>query len=146
MNQTKHFFVALACLLLPVLCFADGRIIPADQLPAAATQFIQQHFADKAIALVEMDRNRHGIEYEVKLNDGTDIDFDGEGAWTKVDCQYQAVPEAIVPAAIVTYVKANYPDQPIVQIDKERYGYKVEFLSDLELLFDNKFNFIGLDD
>jgi len=69
--------------------------------------------------------------YEVHLTDGTEINFTSKGDWDKVDCQFKAVPAALVPAPIAAYVQANFQGTPIVKIDKERCGYDIELPNEL---------------
>ena len=76
----------------------------------------------------------------------TRFEFDKNGNWDKVDCHHAAVPAAIIPASIAKYVKANFPDSQIVKIDKERGGYDIELSNDLDLKFNAKGKFLGIDD
>lgn len=57
-----------------------------------------------------------------------------------------SVPEALVPAAIVQYVKTNFDGTVITKIDKERYGYDIELSNDLELKFNKKGQVMEVDD
>ena len=130
------------CLATATACYCDGRMIAPEKLPAAAKTFIQQSFPDAAIAFAERDSN----EYEVHLNDGTEITFDLKGNWDKVDCNFSPVPDEIVPQPIATYVEKNFPGVSIVKIDKERYGYEVELANDLELKFNKQGVLFSMDD
>ena len=134
--------ILLGLTAFSVITRADGRIIPPEKLPAAARQFVQQTFPEATILFAQKD----GIEYEVRLNDGTEITFDRKGKWDKVDCQRNPVPAEIVPPAIDAYVKANFPNDDIVKVDKERYGYEIELSNDLELKFDKQGRLISYDD
>ena len=49
MKQMKYFFMALMCLMMSASCVADDRIIPVEQLPAAAKTFIQKNFPGRTI-------------------------------------------------------------------------------------------------
>ncbi|MBP5391525.1 MAG: PepSY-like domain-containing protein [Bacteroidales bacterium] len=145
MKRMISALAVVAFLFVSVFCYADGRVIPINQLPAAAQTFIKTHFADKTAAYAEKDRD-HGIKYEVKFTDGTEIDFNSKGEWDKVDCKYSAVPAALVPAAIATYVQTNFAGALITKIDKEHYGYEIELSTDLELKFDRNGNLMYIDD
>ena len=126
--------------------FADDRVIPTQQLPAAAQTFVQNTFPGKGIAYATIDRDFGKTTYDVRLNDGTEVDFDSKGTWDKVDCGFSAVPTQLVPEAIANYVKANYAGATIVKIDKERHGYDIELSNDLELKFNKQGQLIGFDD
>ena len=142
MKQIRIFLVALMSLLMTNAAMADDTPIPAEQLPAAAKNFVSAHFQGKTILYAEKDWN----SYECHLNDGTKIEFRRNGAWDKVDCHMTAVPAAIVPAAIQQYVNTNFAGNVITKIDKERYGYDIELSNDMELKFNHQGILIGMDD
>ena len=147
MNKNKFFLVALLCMFLQsVTCLADDKIIPVDQLPATAKTFVKKYFPQATIEYATKDTEFVGTTYEVRLSDGTKVEFDKKGNWDNVDCKVKAVPASLVPAAIAQYVKAHYPNTVIVKIDKERSGYDIELSNDLELKFNSKGNLIGIDD
>ena len=142
MKLFRLLSVAAVCLLFTAVSCAHDRIIPVTQLPAQAQTFIKTYFADKAVAYAKQD----GAKYEVKFNDGAEVEFDRRGNWDNVDCKFSAVPEAIVPEQIKNYVAANHPGALITKIDKERYGYEIELSNSLELKFDRNFNIFDIDD
>ena len=84
--------------------------------------------------------------YEAQLVDGTQVEFDKDGNWDKVDCNLNAVPTALIPASIAAYVHSNFPDCFIVKIDKERYGFEIELSNDLELKFNKQGQLLYIDD
>lgn len=146
MKQMKYFFMALMCLMMSASCVADDRIIPVEQLPAAAKTFIQKNFPGRTISYAQEDRDGLSKTYEARLDDGTEVKFDKKGNWDTVDCETKAVPAALVPATIANYVKSSFPGAFVVKIDKERYGYEVELSNDLELKFDKKGKLMNIDD
>ncbi len=147
MKKSSLFFAALVCMMMQSLSsFADDRVIPTQQLPAAAQTFVQNTFPGKGIAYATIDRDFGKTTYDVRLNDGTEVDFDSKGTWDKVDCGFSAVPAQLVPTAIANYVKANYAGATIVKIGKERHGYDIELSNDLELKFNKQGQLIGFDD
>ena len=142
MKLIRLLSVAAICLLFTAVSCAHDRIIPVTQLPAQAQTFIKTYFADKTVAYAKQD----GAKYEVKFNDGAEVEFDRKGNWDNVDCKFTAVPDAIVPEQIKNYVAANHPGALITKIDKERYGYEIELSNSLELKFDRNFNLFDIDD
>jgi predicted nucleotide-binding protein (sugar kinase/HSP70/actin superfamily) len=78
--------------------------------------------------------------------DGVKIEFNGDGEWKDVDCKFGAVPAAIIPKKIASYVAKNYPDAKIIKIDRDRRDYEVSLSNRLELTFDMKFNLVEIDD
>lgn len=118
----------------------------AAALPEPITTFLNQYFPGSTVAGIETDNEHGGIEYDVYLNDGTEVDFDARNQWEKVDCHTKAVPAALVPPAIVSYVKANYQSLPITKIDNNHYGYDIELSNGMELKFNANGQFMGMDD
>ena len=147
MKTTKLFIAAVACFFMQsVSIFAGDMIIPTNQLPAAAKTFVKTNFPGQTISYAKLDREFTGTRYEVRLNNGVELDFDKNGTWDKVDCNYSAVPAKLVPASIANYVKANFAGASIVKIDKERYGYDIELSNDLELKFNKNGKLMSIDD
>ena len=83
---------------------------------------------------------------EVYLNNGVEVDFDKNGTWDKVDCNYSAVPASLVPSTIANYVKTHFAGAKVVKIDKERYGFDVELSNELELKFNKQGQLMNIDD
>ena len=146
MKKSVFFLAALVCMMMQsVTTFASDRIIPKEQLPAAAQTFIQKTFPGQTVSYAKIDFDGRKT-YEVRLSNGTEVEFDKNGTWDKVDCNYSAVPANLVPANIATYVKSSFPGATIVKIDKERYGYDVELSNDIDLKFNYQGMIIGMDD
>ena len=146
MRSIKFFLTALVALMMSAVCFADDRPIPVEQLPAAAKTFVKQYFPEATIAYAQIDVEMAKTEYEARLSDGTKVEFDAQGNWIKVDCEYKSVPASLVPAAIANYVKGTYPNIAIIKISKKWDGYEVELMNDLDLRFDKEGKFVGIDD
>ena len=146
--MAPNYFFLMAFVSLMMISMnsqANDKIIPVDKLPAAAKAFIKAHFTGQHVSYAEKDGFVNPT-YEAWLVDGTQIDFDKNGNWDKVDCNLNAVPAALIPAPIASYVQTNFPDCVIVKIDKERYGFEIELSNDLELKFDKQGNLFYIDD
>ena len=146
MKKSVLFFAALVCMLMhSVSSFAGDRIIPAEQLPAAAKTFIQKTFPGQTVSYAKIDFDGRK-KYEVRLSNGTEVEFDKNGNWDKVDCNYSAVPASLVPTNIANYVKTHFAGAKVVKIDKERYGFDVELSNELELKFNKQGQLMNIDD
>lgn len=126
--------------MMSTVCFADSNPIPAERLPQAAKSFIQKEFANAKIVYAERDTDG----YDCKLDNGIEIEFNLKGVWTKIDGSVRTtLPDSVIPQSISTYVKTNYPNAGITEIEKGRYGYKVELNSKHNLKFTRHGKFIG---
>ena len=142
----RFHMVALVCMVMLNSCLADDKMIAPEQLPETAKTFITAQFPDNPVLLAQKDADFTKTKYEVTLKDGTEIDFDKKGEWDKVDCKMNAIPAALLPQAIATYVETNFPDMVVVKIDKERNGYEIKLSNDLDLTFNASGMLIEMDD
>lgn len=125
-------FVALAA-SMSAYVYA-GTPINETELPKAAQTFLGKHFAGDNVRKAEKDQGRRGMEYEVDLASGAEIDFRDNGDWKDIKAaKGKAVPSAVVPAAIAKYVADNFAGQNIVEISRKRGGYEVELSNGSEL-------------
>ena len=131
----KKFIAFIGAMLAGLLVFqsCEEHKISPDKLPEAAKTFIT--FAEK-------EKDDGVVKYNVRLSDGTEIDFDKDGVWTSVDCEFSVLPDGILPASISEYITANYPQAKAYKADKELGGYEVTITGGLELLFNSAGEFI----
>lgn len=133
-----------------ISCSDDDIIIQSSELPQAAQVFVSTHFNGATYLRIERDKkpDADGSLYEVYLSNGFKVEFDTNGLWVEVDGEMQTVPASIIellPEAIPNYVKATYPTQYIVSIDKKIYGFSIELNYGLDLIFNHEGNFTGID-
>lgn len=146
----KKTILLLAVMVMTILSFnaqADDMRIDQNQLPKAARQFIAKHFAKDKIAYASMDKDIISVDYEVKLQSGVDIDFNGDGHWTDISCSEAqfAVPTSIIPVGISSYVNSNYPSSYIIEISRKHHRFEVELNNDVDLVFDKAGKFLRVD-
>lgn len=143
---------SILALLIVALCSIGAtaaEVIVRDvaSLPQTAQKFLTSNFKKANVSFIKIDKTLGIVrDYEVVLTDGTEIDFDSDGVWDKIEMPgTKSVPSAIVPQSIASYVSKNYPGQRIVSIDKERHSYDVELQGGLDLVFDRAGNFKRID-
>ena len=119
--------------------------ITKDPTPAI-TEFVKTYFPKANVLIMKPEWD----EYEVRLSDGTQLEFNRSYEWKKIDCErsntYTAVPAELVPEQIATYVKTNFADQSIIKIEKKRRGWEIELSSELEIKFNKNFVVTKIDD
>ena len=142
----KKMMIILASVLLSLNACADhAQVGSFTNLPQAAQTFVETYFAKADIAVILYEREGLHNEYEVRLNNGTKIEFDYQGNLEKVDCKTLPVPTGIVPAPIVQYVEANHPTMFIVEYSIDRRKQSVELNTEMEIEFDKAGNFLRYD-
>ena len=147
----RRITMLLAALLFGIMattaaCVSDhDRLVDFDKLPAKAKSFIKQNFANEKIAHILYDSELTDRDYKVRFENGTEVEFNNDGKWTKVDCQ-RSVPAAIVPTEIASYVERNFADKQIVEISCNWNEWEVQLSNGLELQFNSKFKLREIDD
>lgn len=116
-------------------------------LPAAAQTVIKNNFKAE-VSHIKIEKEWGSIsEYDVVLNDGSEITFDSKGNWKDVEVrQDKSVPASFVPTAVAEYIKKNQPNAKINGIEKKRSGYTVELNNGVEMVFDSNGQFKRYDD
>ena len=105
----KKFIAFIGAMVAGLLVFqsCEEHKISPDKLPEAAKTFISQFFPGTTVTFAEKEKDDGVVKYNVRLSDGTEIDFDKSGAWTSVDCEFSVLPDGILPAPISEYITAN---------------------------------------
>ena len=143
----KILLSALAIAALAVTpTMAEDVAITAQKLPQEAQSFLKTHYAQNKVLSAMHDRDFTDNDYTVYLDDGTKIEFDGSGKWESVKNHNGKIPAGVVPSAIQTYVAEHFPSLGIEKIERKRYGYELELTNDLDLKFDSRGKFVGIDD
>lgn len=117
-----------------------------EKLPQDAKTFITKHFPGEKISYLKIDKEFLSTTYDVTFVSGIEIEFMSDGQWKDVDCKRGRVPDAIIPERILQYVKTNFGESFITQIEKNRRSYEVELSNGLDLHFDVNGNVIRIDD
>lgn len=116
-------------------------------LPQAAQVVLNKNFK-AGLSLIKIDKSTFGTisDYEVILSDGTEIEFDRNGNWEKIETAYdKSVPSSMVPQPIRDYVKSNHKGSNIIGIEKDRKKIEIELNNGLDLEFTPSGEFIKYD-
>lgn len=115
----------------------DKYSINRKDLPEAAQTMLDEHFPKAKVSMVRVDRHLlKRTDYDVKLTNGTKIEFGNKGQWTSVDCKKKSVPESLVPKAINSSVTKKYPGTKIVRISRSSLYYTVGLSNGKDLKYD----------
>lgn len=137
----KKFLIALLLIVgVAATASADKYSLSREDLPQAAQEFLTKYFPKSKVSMVKTDRHLlKKTDYDVKLVNGTKIEFNNSGKWTSVDCKTREVPDGIIMKPILKYVSKNFPQTFVTKISKKGWGYEVELNDGVEL----KFNSLG---
>jgi len=138
--------IAFAALLLGLAVSANAqKKIETTELPKAAQEFLQKHFSHTSIEVAKKDAEHGEKGYEVKLKDGTEVEFWKDGSYREVDGGKNPIPTAFIPDSIKDYIAKNYPNEKITHID---YGHKdldVDLTNGIDLEFTKEGKFLKAD-
>jgi len=114
------------------------------QMPANIKSFLAKYYPKATVVKYEAKTTLAGKKYEVKLNNGVEIDFDKNGNWEEISDK-QGVPTVLIPAKIKTYLDQKYKGVKVESIDKDDNKIKVDLLNDIDLEFDKNEKFLRVD-
>lgn len=136
----KHILAILVMILAGIgsaHAFVDSYTIDRDKLPQEAQQMLNEHFPKAKVGMIKIDRHLlKKTDYEVRLVNGTTIDFSNKGKWKSVDCKSREVPSALVPKTIARHVAKNFADVKITRIVKKSSGYEITLSDGIILRYD----------
>lgn len=139
----KKIIILLFALIMSAgsaFAIIDSYVVNRDKLPQEAQEMLSEYFPKAKVSLIKIDRHLlKKTDYDVRLTNGTTIEFSNKGKWKSVDCGKRTVPEALVPKTIRKYVEKNYPDVTIVSIRKKSSGYDIGLSDQVKL----QFNLLG---
>lgn len=130
----------------------DDEHIPSSELPQNILDFISDNFPGINIEEAELENNGN---YEVELENDVELIFDGDGnflgrAQDENDDEQgedeEDIDPADLPQTILDYIAENYPDNTIIEAEKEEEGYEVTLNNGVELEFDAEGNFLSEED
>ncbi len=145
----RILFLLALCICFAGIARADRHIpIGKEQLPNAASIFIEQNFPTAQISQIIQELDTRKKNYTVWLDNGIIIEFDKNGAWKEIHSNGSTpIPEIIIPTPISSYVTQYFPSNKIIEIEKEKKGkYNVELNDGTEILFDRNFQVLDIDD
>lgn len=106
------------------------KITPS-KLPENARRLIEFYFHNTKIIYID----KINDEYEVKLSNGTYIDFDKNGNWNYISSD-DTITDSILPKSISSKVKniiKKYKDVHIYEINKTINFYRIKLSNSIDL-------------
>lgn len=148
----KKLITAILMAMAAVTVYAfpfDKYSLNRSDLPQEAQEFLSTYFPKGKVSMIKVDKHLFKkTDYDVKLVNGTKIEFNNKGKWTSVDCKTRQVPEVLVIKPIQRYADKQFPGTKIVKIEKKTLGFEIELSDGVELKFDRlgTFKSMSMDD
>ncbi|MFH6965200.1 PepSY-like domain-containing protein [Flavobacterium plurextorum] len=130
----NRIFIAVVLLFLAISASAQKKI-EVSELPKPAQDFLKKHFSYTTVVSAKKDAEHGEKGFEVKLKDGTEVEFWKDGSYREVDGGDKPIPTDFIPNNIKEYVAKNHPNERIMHID---YGHKdldVDLTNNIDLEF-----------
>lgn len=89
-------------------------IISADNLPNVSKEFLQHNFK-APIGIVQKDKN----SYEVYLSDGTELEFDIDGAWKEIENKAFPFDLDFLPQNLANIIKNEFQIQKLEKLKEK---------------------------
>lgn len=131
--------------------FDDEEIDPAN-LPQNILDFISTYYP--GVEIEEAERENNG-NFEVELENDVELIFDGDGNFLGIaqdeneDDQgedEEDINPSQLPQSILDYIAANYPENTIIEAERDSEGYEVTLNNGVELEFDLDGNLLSVED
>ena len=63
----------------------DDKVVTIDQLPAPAQSYLTENYPDQKVLIIKKNIEDFSTRYEVTLESGMKVEFDGDGSLRDVD-------------------------------------------------------------
>ena len=114
-------------------------------LPQAILDYVSINYPNESIVKAEEYPNK----FEIELSNGIELEFDLSGNFLEIsgnsgdgEGSSQDIDPALLPQAILDYIATNYPNEVIVEAEKDDEKYEVTLTNNIELEFDLMGNFL----
>lgn len=144
-KSIKTLGLSAAMLALVLTGCADDKIVTENDLPEEISTYISNNFPDNEVAQVTVDQEAFSKKYAVILKDNIKLEFDSKNNITDIDAN-SALPDHVIPAEILAYVNANYPENVITDWELEDKHQQVKLDNGLTLEFSLAGEFLRIDD
>lgn len=141
----KKILITLICLIGLVFDMnAQSKIISKYELPDNSKLVIESFYNNRKFICIKEGKYLN-IEYEVKFENGTSLEFDRKGNIKSIDCGKKDFIDAeLIPYEIIKFIGNNYPHLRIIEYSIEfkntRYEtHEIELHNGLELVFSGRY-------
>ena len=117
-----------------------------EQLPTTAQEFVKTYFSDYTIQHIFCDKEFADIDYKIRFEDGTEIEFNAQGEWTDISSKQKCIPTGFILTKITNFVEMNHKGLCITGIERDFYRITIELNDSLEIEFNNKGKLVSYDD
>lgn len=142
--KKKHLFILFVSLSSIINTFAQDKVVLEKKLPLEIKQYIKTYFPNTPIIQVIEDNEVYSKTYEVLLQNNIKLDFNRQNKIHSID-GISKLPDSVIPATILSYVKRNYPNNVITDWELDDGNQQIELDNFLNLEFTMQGQFLRID-
>lgn len=135
--------LTVVCSLLFLVSCAKEINLPEKKIPEEIKSYITTHFPDCSILKATKDRDENDDMYEVSLSCGVKLEFNKQKNIIDID-GISKLPDSVIPAKILSYVTATYPNNYILGWEIQSNNQEVQLDNHLELVFNMSGDFLRI--
>lgn len=83
--KIKSILLVVVAFVMMAMVSCDDRVVTIDQLPALAQTYLTENYPDQKVLIIKKDLEGFSTRYEVTLDSGMKVEFDGDGNLWDVD-------------------------------------------------------------
>lgn len=83
--RIKSILLIVVAFVMMAMVSCDDKVVTIDQLPAPAQSYLNQNYPDQKVLIIKKDFEDLSTRYEVTLDSGMKVEFDGDGNLWDVD-------------------------------------------------------------
>ena len=83
--KIKSLLLIVVAFVMMAMVSCDDRVVSIDQLPVPAQTYLTQNYPDQKVLIIKKDIEDFSTRYEVTLESGMKVEFDGDGSLRDVD-------------------------------------------------------------
>lgn len=125
----------------------DDRVVPASELPASATAFIERHYPNELVLQIiqDFDESRLSREYYVTLKNLTRLEFNHRGEITEIDGK-TPIPTGAIASSLIDKATELFPSAQSIGWELERNSQDLQLSNQVTLEFTREGQFLRIDD
>lgn len=135
------FIIFYSILLSSTFCIAQEGFV--EKLPDTIKSYMQTYFPNQKVIKYKSEITSEIEKHKVFLDNGITIVFD-EGFQPNLIYGTVALPDAVIPKKILSYVKGNFPNHPINRWQIRAINQTIQLDDGTNLKFDSKGNLVRM--
>lgn len=144
--KMKSLLLSMIALTFLLTGCDKEKVIDESSLPVGAKEFISAHFPDAEIRQVTKDRDDLTNTYDVILDNQVKLEFDKSGDCYDIEGKADTkLPDTVIPLKVLEYVQTNYPEQFIIEWEKDKTDQEIKLSNRTELVFNLSGTFLRID-